>query len=87
MIDPESKRFKPAPDLRRMFAYIGVSQEKEVITYCQGGVRAAHTLLALKLADFDNVRNYEGSWAAWSRASLPVEHHSAALAVDSTSRT
>jgi thiosulfate/3-mercaptopyruvate sulfurtransferase len=78
VIEPDTKRFKPVPALRRMFGEIGVSTDMEVITYCQGGIRAAHTALALKLAGYGHVRNYEGSWAAWSRTSFAVEPYSAA---------
>lgn len=64
-IDPATKRFRPAPALREMFERLGATLQKEMITYCQGGIRAAHTVLALRLAGFEKVRNYDGSWAEW----------------------
>ena len=39
--------------------------EHELVTYCQGGVRAAHAALALRIAGFERVRIYDGSWAEW----------------------
>lgn len=78
VIEPGSKRFKSAPVLRRMFENAGASSDKEIIAYCLGGIRAAHSVLALKLAGYGKVRNYEGSWAAWSRANLPAEPYAAA---------
>lgn len=73
-IDQANKRFKPAPALRDMFERLGLSRDKEVITYCQGGIRAAHTAFALRLAGYDRVRNYERSWSEWgNRDDLPIQ--------------
>ena len=70
----EDGAFKPAPELRAMYEQAGVTPEKEVITYCQGGYRAAHGYLALRLLGYPNVRNYTGSWKEWGdREELPVE--------------
>jgi thiosulfate/3-mercaptopyruvate sulfurtransferase len=45
-----------------------------VITYCQGGGRAAHSYAALKSAGFDRVRHYVGSFGDYSRREdLPIE--------------
>lgn len=66
--------FKPAAELRQMYEEAGVTPDREVITYCQGGYRAAHAYLALRLLGFPRVRNYVGSWKEWGdRADLPVE--------------
>ena len=66
--------FKPAAELRAMYEQAGVTPDKEVITYCQGGYRAAHGYLALRLLGYPRVRNYTGSWKEWGdREDLPVE--------------
>jgi thiosulfate/3-mercaptopyruvate sulfurtransferase len=57
--------FKPAAELRAMYESAGVTPDREVITYCQGGYRAAHSYLALRLLGYPRVRNYVGSWAEW----------------------
>ena len=67
-------RFKPVDELRKMYESAGVTPDKEVVTYCQGGYRAAHGYLALRLLGYPRVRNYTGSWKEWGdRTELPVE--------------
>lgn len=66
---------KPAEDLRAMYAAGGVRPDQEVIPYCHGGYRSAHTYLALRLIGYPRVRNYLGSWGEWgNRTDLPIEH-------------
>jgi thiosulfate/3-mercaptopyruvate sulfurtransferase len=66
--------FKPAAALRAMYEQAGVTPDKEVVTYCQGGYRAAHGYLALRLLGYPRVRNYTGSWKEWGdRVEVPVE--------------
>ena len=66
--------FKTAAELRTMYSDAGVTPEREVITYCQGGYRAAHSYLALRLLGYPRVRTYLGSWKEWGdRDELPVE--------------
>lgn len=65
---------KDAAELQKGFQSAGVTPDKEVITYCQGGVRAAHSYYVLRLLGFDKVRNYSGSWGDWGNdPSLPAE--------------
>jgi thiosulfate/3-mercaptopyruvate sulfurtransferase len=66
--------FKPERELREMYEQAGVTPDKEVVTYCQGGYRAAHSYLALRLLGYPRVRNYIGSWKEWGdRTDLPIE--------------
>jgi thiosulfate/3-mercaptopyruvate sulfurtransferase len=66
-LEDEYKRFRPAPELAELFEDRGLSQGDEIITYCQGGGRAAHELFMLTLMGYDNVRLYMGSMEDWSR--------------------
>jgi thiosulfate/3-mercaptopyruvate sulfurtransferase len=66
--------FRAAAELKRMYEEAGVTPDREVITYCQGGYRAAHSYLALRLLGYPRVRTYVGSWKEWGdRVDLPVE--------------
>jgi thiosulfate/3-mercaptopyruvate sulfurtransferase len=52
----------------------GLQPDKEVICYCTGGVRSSWLYFILKLAGYQKVRNYPGSWWEWSRDfACPVE--------------
>ncbi len=57
--------FRPADELRDLYVSKGVTSDKSVITYCQGGYRSANTFLVLKSLGYPNVRNYLGSWGEW----------------------
>jgi thiosulfate/3-mercaptopyruvate sulfurtransferase len=62
-----------APErLEEMFAARGVTRGTNAITYCRTGVRAALGFLALEQLGY-NVKLYDGSYAEWSGAGLPIE--------------
>ena len=66
--------FKTDKELTELYDAVGLSPDKTVITYCQGGVRAAHSYYVLRLLGYDNVSNYTGSWGEWGNdPSLPAE--------------
>jgi thiosulfate/3-mercaptopyruvate sulfurtransferase len=63
--------FKDPEALRRIYAQI--PKDAQVITYCQGGYRAANSFLVLKMLGYKNVRMYLGSWGEWgNEPELPV---------------
>ena len=62
---------KSIEDLAKLYKF---SKNDEIVTYCQGGYRAANSFLALKRLGFQNVRVYLGSWGELgNKLELPVE--------------
>ena len=68
----ENEKFKRYDVLDKLYSFI--SKKTEVVTYCQGGYRAANTYLVLKNLGYYNVKMYLGSWGEWGNIStLPIE--------------
>jgi thiosulfate/3-mercaptopyruvate sulfurtransferase len=67
--------FKPAAELRQLYAQSGVDLAKPTITYCRIGERSSHTWFVLKyLLGAQDVRNYDGSWTEWGNlVGAPIE--------------
>jgi thiosulfate/3-mercaptopyruvate sulfurtransferase len=69
----ELRRFKSSEELKSMFESAGVTPDREVITVCQGGIRAAQAAFTLRLLGYDKVRNYDGSFGDWgNRDDTPI---------------
>lgn len=67
-------QFKSNEALKAMYDRAGVTPNKDIYSYCQGGYRAAHSYIALRLLGYPKVRNYIGSWKEWGdRTDLPLE--------------
>jgi thiosulfate/3-mercaptopyruvate sulfurtransferase len=71
----EDGTFKPAEELRSLYASKGITAEKEVVAYCRIGERSSHTWFVLNyLLGYPSVRNYDGSWTEWgSLIGVPIE--------------
>jgi thiosulfate/3-mercaptopyruvate sulfurtransferase len=67
--------FKPAEELRALYAGKGITPDKEVRAYCRIGERSAHTWFVLReLLGYGNVKNYDGSWTEWGNlVDVPIE--------------
>jgi thiosulfate/3-mercaptopyruvate sulfurtransferase len=64
---------KPAGELKAMFEAAGVTPDKEVITVCQAGIRAAQASLVLNLLGYNNIRVYDASFREWgNREDTPI---------------
>jgi thiosulfate/3-mercaptopyruvate sulfurtransferase len=68
-------RFKTESELRQLFEDEDIAREDEVVVYCHLGERSAVVWFVLsELLGYDDVRNYDGSWAEWANlVDAPVE--------------
>ena len=62
----DTRRFLPADEIEELLRGAGISRTKPTITYCQGGIRAAHAAFVMTLLGYDNVRVYDGSMRDWA---------------------
>lgn len=65
---------RPSEELASELAALGITPDKEIITYCRSGARAAHTHLLLRNLGYPRVRNFDGSWLEWSARVLGINH-------------
>jgi thiosulfate/3-mercaptopyruvate sulfurtransferase len=66
--------YRSPTEIRDIAEKAGLSPDREIITYCHRGARAATALYGLRLAGFDKVRIFTGSWHEWAgTAALPIE--------------
>jgi thiosulfate/3-mercaptopyruvate sulfurtransferase len=65
--------FKSAAELRALFEAAGARPDRQIVVYCQSGVRAAHDYLALRLLGYARIKTYDGSWNEWGNdPTLPL---------------
>ena len=68
--------FKSSEELAALYSGAGFTPDKQIITYCQSGVRGAHTWFVLsELLGYPSVRNYDGSWVEYgNNPESPIEN-------------
>lgn len=62
----DMRKFLPAEQLQALVDEAGFTRDKPIITYCQGGIRAAHAAFVLELLGYQGVRVYDGSMREWA---------------------
>ena len=59
------RRLWPRERLLAELAALGVTPQREVVTYCQTHHRSSHTYVVLRSLGFERVRGYPGAWSDW----------------------
>jgi thiosulfate/3-mercaptopyruvate sulfurtransferase len=60
------RSLRPADEIQKLLDEAGFLRGKQIITYCQGGIRAAHAFFVLHLMGYENMRVYDGSMREWA---------------------
>ncbi len=74
--DMEAKKsFKPAKDLKEIYAKYGISPDKTIYAYCMVGAgRGSEHITALQLLGYKNIKVFTGSWDVWGNdMNLPLK--------------
>ena len=67
-------RLKPDEELRKLLKERNITQDKEIIVYCQTHHRSSHTYIVLKHLGYKNLKGYHGAWSDWGNdPDVPVE--------------
>lgn len=75
----EIKCFNSIGDIEKHLTSRGIHKDMPIITYCQAGIRSAHTAFLMKEAGYGNVKIYDASMQEWARnAALRLEDESCA---------
>jgi thiosulfate/3-mercaptopyruvate sulfurtransferase len=73
-LDPATKKFKPAGELKTLIATRKLDLDKPCVTYCQSGGRSSVVAFGLELMGAKQVKNYYKSWSEWGNdPDTPVE--------------
>ena len=74
LLDPEHRTLKPAAELRQLLERRGITPDKQVASYCNGGARGALGGFVLQVLGYDRGQTYAGSFQQWSnQPDTPVE--------------
>jgi len=62
----EDGTLKTARKIQSILDANGIEKDAEIVTYCTAGIRSAHMQIVLSMLGYENVKNYDASFYAWS---------------------
>ena len=71
-VGEDGSLFKEKDELSQIFTEQQMPKGKELVCYCALGHRAANVFTQLRMAGYDNVKLYDGSFADWVGRRLPL---------------
>jgi len=64
----------PTEQIQQRLDELGITQDKEIVCYCQSHHRSAYSWLVLKSLGYEDVLGYPGSWSEWgNNPDTPIE--------------
>lgn len=72
LVDPETHRYRPLPELQATFEAAGVTGGR-IVTWCGGGIAATSDAFILHRLGHADIGIYDGSLSDWVAAGLPLE--------------
>lgn len=66
LFDAETRTLKPAGELMDLLGAKGITADKQVVSYCNGGARGALGGFVMQILGFDRGQAYPGSFQQWS---------------------
>lgn len=74
MDEQRNLRLRPLDEVRSELEALGVTPDREVVTYCHTHHRSAFSYALLRILGYPRAAGYPGSWSEWgNRPDTPVE--------------
>ena len=72
-IGKNGELFLPKEELEKLFEEKNIAKDKEIVCYCMHGHRASSLFYQLKIAGFEQIKLYDGSFIEWYGRGFPLE--------------
>ncbi len=70
LVGRENQVLKSPDELRKMYASLGLTPDKKIVSYCEVGEQASYAYFVARYLGYDAAM-YDGSWDEWSKQKQP----------------